>query len=69
MATALRTARTQAGLTQSDLAKLVGLTKAAISRYESGLRRPPLDKAIQIARVFDQPVEDLFDLEEVQGSD
>ena len=35
-----RLLRMQAGLTQSDVAKCLGITAAAVSRYESGARDP-----------------------------
>src|SRR4051812_37835408 len=33
-------ARTELGLSQSDLAKAVGVTQACISSWEAGIRRP-----------------------------
>lgn len=38
--TNIKTARKNAGLSQVQLAQKAGITKAAISRYESGLRKP-----------------------------
>lgn len=36
------------GMNQSAFATLVGLTQPGLANYESGLRRPDIDKAIQI---------------------
>jgi transcriptional regulator with XRE-family HTH domain len=39
----LREARLRAGLTQAELAARIGTTQSAISRWEGGGARPPLD--------------------------
>lgn len=39
-ASRLRQAREQAGFTQQDLAKKLGVTKNAISNYENGVSSP-----------------------------
>ena len=39
----LREARLRAGLTQEDLAKLVGVTKGAIANYENGVSVPKVE--------------------------
>jgi transcriptional regulator with XRE-family HTH domain len=36
----LRASRVEAGLTQTDLAKVLGLTGSTVSRIEAGLRDP-----------------------------
>jgi transcriptional regulator with XRE-family HTH domain len=46
-----RLLRMRAGLTQQDLAKCLGITTAAVSRYESGSREPRmviLDKYLDV---------------------
>ncbi len=44
-----RELRLLAGLSQAELAELVGVTPAAISRWEAGDRRPTGDRAIAYA--------------------
>ena len=44
--------REQAGLNQSDLARLVGVTPAAINRWESGERTPSGPCAIAYAKAL-----------------
>lgn len=46
----IKKARKKAGLSQESLAKTIGVTKAAISRYESGLREPSFEQLQKIAR-------------------
>jgi putative transcriptional regulator len=57
---ALRMARIQAGMTQSDVARLVGLTRASYTNIEKGHKNPSVVTALRIARVLNRPVEELF---------
>ena len=45
--------RTEAGLTQQELADRVGISKQAVSMYETGNRRPSFDIADALAELFD----------------
>lgn len=44
--------RELAGLSQAEIAELVGVTPAAISRWEAGERRPTGDRAIAYGRAL-----------------
>ena len=46
----LVTARRRAGLTQSDVAELMGTTQSAVSRVEAGRAQPTLDFVERYAR-------------------
>ena len=46
---AIRVARTDAGLTQQQLADLVGVTKAAVSEWERGGSMPRIVHQVKIA--------------------
>lgn len=48
----LRELRTQAGLTQLQLAQRLGITKSVISFYELSERAPSPDVLIRLAKVF-----------------
>jgi transcriptional regulator with XRE-family HTH domain len=48
----LRATRLEKGLSQAKLAALVGLTKAAISKYETSVNYPAYNILIRFARVF-----------------
>ena len=45
----IRKAREQAGFTQEELAALIGISRTAIARYESGDIEPKLKNLIAIA--------------------
>ena len=52
MATTLKNARKQKGISGSELAKAVGVNKSTISRLENGLRAPMYDTAQRIEKVL-----------------
>lgn len=52
----LKKARESKGLTQAELAALIGTTPAAISNYEQGRRQIPVDLLFKIAEVLDVSV-------------
>ena len=56
----IRSARKKAGLSQAELANLAGITKAAISRYESGLRTPRPEHLASIATYLVVSIEELM---------
>lgn len=56
----LREMREAAGLTQRQLADLVGVTDQTISNLERGVTKPTLDTARALARVLGVQVEALF---------
>lgn len=51
-ASRLRQAREQAGFTQQDLAKKLGVTKNAISNYENGVSSPKWEILVEILIFF-----------------
>ena len=59
--TAIRRYRKLLGLTQEELADKLGMTQAAISRFETGDRKPDVDDLISIAKFFGCKVDDLID--------
>ena len=48
----LKQLRKERGLTQTELAKLIGSSKALVSKYETNQSQPPYEILIQIAYVF-----------------
>jgi putative transcriptional regulator len=60
----IRVFRAEHRLSQSDLANLIGVSRKTISTIEVGRFVPSTIIALQIARQFDVPVEEIFSLEE-----
>lgn len=48
----LKTLRKRSGLTQNELGRRVGLSKAVVSKYETGIGYPNFETLIRIARYF-----------------
>lgn len=51
--------RAENNLSQRDLARKLNIQPGTIGMYESGKRTPPLGRAIEIARFFGIPVEQI----------
>ena len=50
----------QGEMTQAELADRIGLTRQTVIAIEQGRYSPSLEVAFQIARVFDVPLDDVF---------
>lgn len=61
--TRLREARLEAGLTQQEVADVVGLPRANVARWESGTQLPRVDNALKLAAALDSTVESLWPLD------
>lgn len=48
------------GITQKELANLIGVTETAMSRYVNGNRIPKATTCIKIAKALDCTVEELY---------
>jgi putative transcriptional regulator len=59
----LKVARAERGLSQSELAQLVGVTRQTISSIETGQYGPSALLAFLLAERLDVPVQKLFFLE------
>lgn len=53
LAARLRSARTEAGLSQAQLAEAAGVTQAHVSQWESGRRTPHIDSLVKLADALD----------------
>lgn len=58
----LKELRLENKLTQSDLAKDIGVTQAAIARWEAKLQIPNIEVAIKVATFFDVSTDYLLGL-------
>ena len=55
----LRQIRFSRGMTQDELAALLGTTKQVISRYENGQRIPKISTANEWAKILNVPISEL----------
>ncbi|MCL2285170.1 MAG: helix-turn-helix transcriptional regulator [Firmicutes bacterium] len=62
--TKIRERRKQARLKQGELAALVSVRRETIVRLEKGLYNPSLKLAMDIAKIFDATVEELFSFDD-----
>jgi len=60
----IRVERAIKNITQAELAELVGVSRQTINTIESNKFVPSTLLALKIARVFEKPVEEVFQLEE-----
>lgn len=58
----LRTLRTEAGMTQTDLAKRLNITKSVVSYYELRERTPSPDVLIKLADIFHISIDYLLEI-------
>lgn len=63
----IRQLRNEKGITQSDLANIVGLTPKMISFYELGQRFPPHDIIIKLANYFDVSTDYLLGISDIRN--
>ena len=64
MRTSIKLHRLARGMKQSDLADSVNVRRETIGRLEQGLYCPSLRLAMDLARVFDTTVEELFSFDD-----
>ena len=58
----VREAREAAGLTQAQLADLIGMSRKTVNTVENGVFVPSTVVALKLARALGEPVEWLFSL-------
>lgn len=61
--------RREKNMSQRDLALRLNISSGAIGMYESGKRTPSLNKAIEIAEIFNIPVEKIQFTSQCQKTD
>ncbi|MBX9729327.1 MAG: helix-turn-helix transcriptional regulator [Sphingopyxis sp.] len=57
----LRVLRAEREWSQADLAERLGVSRQAVNAIETGKHDPSLPLAFRIARLFEQPIEQIFD--------
>ncbi len=64
MKNVVRPLRLAGGLSQAALGQALGVSRQTVNSIETGRYLPSLPLAIAIARYFDRPVEEVFDVDE-----
>lgn len=63
----LKILRKELGMTQAQLAELVGVARVSITAIEKGRYIPTIETALQISKVLGVPVEQVFWLRGDEG--
>ena len=63
MNNSLKIERAIKNLTQDDLSKLIGVSRQTINSIEKGRYVPSTVLALKISKVFEKPVNEIFELE------
>ncbi len=56
----LRTARMNCGFTQEQVAEQVGITRQALSHYESGRSQPDIDMLLSLCKIYNTDINDIL---------
>ncbi|MDB4107625.1 helix-turn-helix transcriptional regulator [Bacteroidia bacterium] len=64
MKNSIKMHRANKGVTQQGLAEVIGVSKQSIVAIEHGKYVPSTVLALKMARYFETPIEELFELEE-----
>ncbi|HSM47457.1 MAG TPA: helix-turn-helix transcriptional regulator [Draconibacterium sp.] len=64
MKNSLKIERAIKNLTQDDLARLICVSRQTINSIESGRYVPSTVLALKISKIFEKPVNDIFELED-----
>ena len=66
----LKKIRKDNNLSQEDLAEKLGVSRQSVSKWESGLAYPEMDKVLQICKMFNLNIDELLnqDITEVKES-
>ncbi|QIA09213.1 MULTISPECIES: helix-turn-helix transcriptional regulator [Draconibacterium] len=60
----LKIERAIKNLTQDDLAKLIGVSRQTINSIEKGRYVPSTVLALKISKIFEKPVNEIFELDD-----
>jgi putative transcriptional regulator len=63
----VREQRTQRGLSQAEVAASLGVSRQTVISIENDRYLPSLPLAFRIARLFEMPVEKMFDPDDEEG--
>ena len=56
----IRELRQEKHLSQEELARLLGVDRSAVARWEAGSNAPRMERLLALARIFDCSLDDLI---------
>lgn len=62
----LKEIRQEKGLSQTDLAKKMGISSQAVQQFENGVRTPSLERAVEIAQALEITLDELIEFRQIQ---
>jgi len=65
--TKIRELRESRNMSQKELGALVGVSRQTINYIEMGKTSPKITVALKMAKIFNTPVEEIFELEEEEA--
>jgi DNA-binding XRE family transcriptional regulator len=60
MAWSIKAARVNAGLTQKEAAKALGVSETTVMKWEKGASVPLADKFVEMCRLYNVSMDDVF---------
>lgn len=63
----IRALRKEAGLTQRELAELMGISNVTLCRWETGTKLPKLESLFALAQLFRVPLDAIYPMEREEG--
>ena len=60
MAWTIKAARVNAGLTQKDVAKALGVSETTVIKWEKGTSIPLADKFVEMCKLYNVSMDDVF---------
>lgn len=64
----LKEAREKKKIKQSEIALILNTTQQTISSYESGIRKPSLDRLVELAQILDVTLDELVEFKKMHKS-
>lgn len=55
------------GMSQQDLAKVLGIGRTTVCEYENGRIQPPYEKLMIMSKLFNVPVDSIMNIKNISG--
>ena len=65
----LRKMRKKSNMSATEVAEILGVSKSTISNYENGIRKPGIDKLLELTKIYGVSIQTILDTENFAGLD